>query len=187
MSLCECGCGKATTIVTRNLRNEGVMKGESRRFVSGHQMRGRPRLPSWNPPYDEERRKEAILSRFRREGECLIWTGTLNDYGYGIVSWHGRYRLVHVLQYEWTIGPVPDGKELDHLCRRHACGEPLHLEAVTHRVNMLRGQTFAALHAAKTHCVHGHEFTPENTRIRRGARECRTCARDRQRRQTITA
>ncbi len=178
LGICHCGCGGPTTPARQTDRREGRIVGVPLLFIRGHGNKG---LNKTVPPYDETKRRAEIESRLVRDGECLIWTGTLNPYGYGMVSWHGHYKLVHILTYEWANGPVPGGLELDHLCRRHDCAEPKHLEAVTHRVNMLRGQTIAARHAAKTHCIHGHEFTPENTRMRRGARECRTCSRERQR------
>jgi len=68
--------------------------------------------------------------------------------------------------------------EIDHLCRVRCCVNPDHLEAVTHRENILRGNTFAAVNAAKTHCPKGHEYTPENTRIHTGGRrQCIACSR----------
>ncbi|NED52837.1 HNH endonuclease, partial [Micromonospora aurantiaca] len=69
----------------------------------------------------------------------------------------------------------------DHLCRNRACVNVTHLEIVTNRINILRGETLQAANAAKTHCIRGHEFTPENTYVKNGGRDCRTCARERQR------
>lgn len=71
---------------------------------------------------------------------------------------------------------------IDHLCGVRRCVNPEHLEAVTHRENLLRGTGFAAVNAAKTHCPHGHEYTPENTYHNpnpNGGRICRTCKRKR--------
>jgi hypothetical protein len=67
--------------------------------------------------------------------------------------------------------------KLDHLCRNPACVRPDHLEAVTARENTLRGIGPTAVNALKTHCVHGHEFTPENTRMKGIRRVCRECQR----------
>src|SRR5688572_21764976 len=68
----------------------------------------------------------------------------------------------HRLMYVALRGPIPDGLELDHLCRNHACVNPWHMEPVTGRVNKLRGTSPSAVHAAKTHCPKGHAYTPEN-------------------------
>jgi hypothetical protein len=78
--------------------------------------------------------------------------------------------------YELAIGPIPEGLTIDHLCRNRGCVNPAHLEAVTNRTNLLRGDGIAALNARKTHCKRGHEFTPENTYVwREGTRACRAC------------
>jgi hypothetical protein len=76
------------------------------------------------------------------------------------------------------VGKIPEGLQIDHLCRVRECANPAHLEAVTCRENLLRGDTVTAHNANKTHCVNGHEYTPENTAITRdGCRRCRICHR----------
>ncbi|WP_353848602.1 HNH endonuclease signature motif containing protein [Cellulomonas sp.] len=82
------------------------------------------------------------------------------------------------MAWEQENGPIPPGMQLDHLCRVRECVNPLHLELVTQRENILRGESPAAHHARKTHCDHGHEFTPENTYrapSRPRTRICRAC------------
>jgi hypothetical protein len=107
---------------------------------------------------------------------CWIWLGAKVTGGYGMATVRYRTRMVHKLFYERANGPVASGLELDHLCRDRACVNPAHLEPVTSRVNILRGEGLSAKNARKTHCSYGHEYTPENTYLRPdGARQCRAC------------
>lgn len=110
---------------------------------------------------------------------CLLWTGSTDGRGrYGQFGVDRRVVRAHRWAWEQEHGPVPEGFDLDHLCRKTLCVNPAHLELVTHRENVLRGQSFAAINAAKTHCKRGHPFTPET--IRRttdGGRQCMACAR----------
>jgi hypothetical protein len=87
-----------------------------------------------------------------------------------------RYVMAHRAAYLLTVGPIPVGLVLDHLCRNRRCVNPAHLEAVTNRVNLLRGETFTARHANTTRCPSGHDYSEENTmRDSLGRRYCRTC------------
>lgn len=103
-------------------------------------------------------------------GFCWYWTGYLRSDGYGGYGVLSAYRVA----YELLVGEVPDGLELDHVCRNHACINPDHLEPVTHQENMLR---YAHHHhnSRKTHCKQGHAFTPDNTRVFQGKRQCKRC------------
>ncbi|HEV2928117.1 MAG TPA: HNH endonuclease signature motif containing protein, partial [Propionibacteriaceae bacterium] len=94
---------------------------------------------------------------------CWPWTANRMDSGYGRYSIDGRSKLAHRISYELSVGSIPDGLQIDHLCRNKPCVNPTHLEAVTQRENLLRGDTVPARNAARTHCANGHEFTPENT------------------------
>lgn len=90
--------------------------------------------------------------------ECWPVRGPRTTTGYGVrIGFGGSYRTPHRLAYELTVGPVPDGLEIDHLCRNRLCCNPAHLEAVTHRVNVQRAK------ATVTHCPSGHRYSPENT------------------------
>lgn len=111
-------------------------------------------------------------------GSCWIWTGQRNMGQYGTLYWDRKQRVASRLIYELLVGPVPDGLELDHLCRVRHCVNPDHLEPVTRRENVMRGIGVTSMNARKTHCMHGHEFTTENTYLdRKGQRSCKTCLR----------
>lgn len=113
---------------------------------------------------------------------CWEWQGSVTNCGYGQIFVSGRMRTVHRVSFEMFIGPIADGVEIDHLCSNRRCFQPDHMELVSHAENMrLRSDR-------QTHCKWGHEFTPENTRLRnrskRGGgrgfeRVCRACARRR--------
>jgi hypothetical protein len=85
----------------------------------------------------------------------------------------------HRVAYEALIGPIPDGLQLDHLCRNRACVNPLHTEPVTQIENIRRGEAgvpSGSQQRAKTHCPQGHPYSQGNTYIRKnGHRMCRTC------------
>jgi hypothetical protein len=87
----------------------------------------------------------------------------------------------HRFMWELFNGPIPEGMQIDHLCFNPGCVRYDHLELVTPRENVLRSSSPAAMNAGKTHCKHGHEFTPANTRQRDNKRYCRACARQWQR------
>lgn len=113
------------------------------------------------------------------ESGCWLWIGETSEGGYGRVRWYGQRKMAHRLSYELLVGAIPDGLQLDHLCRVRNCINPEHLEAVTPRENLIRGTGFVAENAAKTHCPQGHPYAGENLAVYDGyrARWCRTCKR----------
>lgn len=121
---------------------------------------------------------EGFWGRVVKTQSCWLWTGAMTG-GYGQVRFAGGFIRAHRLAYELTNGQIPDGLDLDHLCRVTNCVNPAHLEPVTRPVNILRGVGMSAKRARQTHCKRGHEFTPENTYKWRTSRICRACARQR--------
>lgn len=125
------------------------------------------------------------------ENDCWTWLGAhFKTTGYAMFSvrradekWAPT--VAHRVAYELFAGPIPEGLHIDHLCRNRGCVNPLHLEAVTQRVNLARGNSPSAIAVRTNQCQRGHEFTPENTFIRlrdgKTKRECRTCIRERDR------
>lgn len=117
---------------------------------------------------------------------CRVWQRSKNSHGYGKMSAEGkRHEGVHRVAYELWVGPIPAGLQIDHLCRNRACINPLHLEVVTIRENVLRGDGTSARNARKTHCLHGHPLSGDNLYVySNGSRSCRVCMarRDRERR-----
>ncbi len=141
---------------------------------------------------DELRRRFAAKVHVVRGAEgCWFWTGTRKSTGYG-QFWNG-HRTVQAHRWSWEQrnGPIPEGLEIDHLCKQRDCVNPRHLEVVTRGENVRRsssGAATAAVHAARTHCREGHELTPENTYVPQpGWRRCRTCMRLARRERTLRA
>lgn len=111
---------------------------------------------------------------------CWIWMGFANPYGTFTPHRGGKQIQAHRFTYEMTFGLIPPGLQIDHLCREPLCVRPDHLEAVTPQENNRRSNNPTGVNSRKTHCVHGHEFTPENTYQRllpngTEARQCRQC------------
>lgn len=110
------------------------------------------------------------------ESGCHIWKGYTSAKGYGR---YGR-KQAHVYAWERANGhPVPQGLELDHLCRNPSCVNPDHLEPVSHYENLLRSPlTLAGRNIRKTHCASTHPYDEKNTYRWRNKRFCRTCLRE---------
>jgi hypothetical protein len=123
--------------------------------------------------------RERFHEKWVEDGECWRWTAAFSNRGYSAY----RESSGHRYSYAIHVGPIPDGLEIDHLCRNKWCVNPDHLEAVTPSENTLR--------AKGDHCKHGHEYTPENTMLRQmpaghTTRRCRECGRNQWRKYKAT-
>lgn len=124
---------------------------------------------------------ERLLARLQvQPSGCIVFIGSISPYGYGQLKIGGRSHPAHRAAYEAFVGPIPDGLTIDHLCRNRACCNPEHLEPVTRVENVLRGMSFGAVNARKTHCHRGHPLDEANTyRPPSGGRHCRACRAER--------
>lgn len=137
--------------------------------------RGKPRRPL----------AERFWEKVDKTGDdCWPWMYARDKGGYGrfVLSQQHRSVLAHRIAYELGVGPIPDGTEIDHLCRNRACCNPIHLEAVSHQINILRGDYKAGSRGrgkqqeAKTHCPKGHAYAGDNLILqKRGGRVCKIC------------
>lgn len=105
---------------------------------------------------------------------CWLWmAGTTR--GYGVISHNRKKKYAHRLAHELFKGPIPNGYQIDHLCRVIACVNPAHLEAVSPKTNVLRSEAPTAKFARRTHCERGHPLSGKNLLTYAGVRVCRTC------------
>jgi hypothetical protein len=136
---------------------------------------GRPRTPA----VERFAAKIALT-----DAGCIEWLGTSLGHGYGgfFVGPRPGMRTTMVFAHRWSyehhFGPIPDGMQLDHLCRNRRCVNPEHLEPVTGAENVRRAAV------TKTHCPQGHSYSGSNLYVPPGGtsqRQCRTCIRNRAR------
>lgn len=131
--------------------------------------------------YRDKLRRMSIVT----EDGCWLFQGYIHETGYGHTYAHGQRWQAHRLSYTLFNGPIPDGRDICHACDRRNCIAPAHLIAADQRFNSLdmvkkgrqrSGKPAKGQPKGATHCVNGHEFTPENTHIRtNGRRRCRAC------------
>jgi len=124
---CECGCGRVTPVAAKTQSCIGHVKGQHVRFCKGH-----------------NRRKSGVDWIEVDHGyttPCWDWQRATNNGGYGQMwdSVQKRDRPPHCVYWERENGPVPEGLELDHLCRNRRCCRPSHMEPVTRAENIRRG------------------------------------------------
>jgi hypothetical protein len=121
---CHCGCGRRTNRAKATRLERGWVKERPLMWILGHQNR------KSGVDYIEQDRGY--------ETPCWVWQRAQNGTGYGVCYVGKRNVLAHRVYYEVEHGRVPEGLEIDHLCRVKLCCRPSHLEAVTHAQNQQR-------------------------------------------------
>lgn len=118
-----------------------------------------------------------FLAKVEKTETCWLWRGALSPYGYGKFRLNGKTEQAHRASYRLFTGVIPHGLTIDHKCGVKACVNPEHLEPVSLRENNLRSpRTIIGRNIRATHCPRGHEYSVENTSIRKnGSRRCKKC------------
>lgn len=110
--------------------------------------------------------------KVKKTSACWIWRASRSPDGYGWFRLNGRMMRAHIVAYEFLVGTVPSGLELDHLCSNRGCVNPAHLEPVTHVENVRRSRSTGR---QQRFCKHGHDL--KDAYVYRGSRHCRECNR----------
>lgn len=160
---------------------EAIDAGRTKRFEAAAMLReAAASISAFRAPVLHVQKR--IMARVTiDEGGCWVSSYSKLPSGYAKMAAFGKLEYVHRVAYEAWKGAIPDGLQIDHLCRNTSCCNPEHLEAVTPRVNVLRApKSFAHVCAKKTHCPKGHPYSGHNLVIHKsGGRRCRECNRQR--------
>lgn len=112
------------------------------------------------------------------ESGCWLWLGGCAGDGYGVVRTEGKNEYAHRVSYQIFKGEIQAGLHIDHLCKVHCCVNPDHLEPVTCRENLVRGEGFVGKQVRQRLCLRGHELAGANLKLtKRGERICLECRR----------
>jgi hypothetical protein len=126
--------------------------------------------------------KQSMALRFMSKvnldsiNNCWIWTASKVK-GYGVFCFNNERKLAHRASYELFVDTIPEGLTIDHLCRNHSCVNPFHLEAVTLKENIFRGDNIVTQNMKREVCSKGHPFDMIKTGNNHSYRSCYTCKR----------
>lgn len=176
-------CGKGRSEIFRGW----IRRGRCSNCYQRH-LRALKKSGEYTDPVPQDPRDRLFSRAVPGRNGCIIWTGAVNPAtGYGQLKVQGQRWSAHRLAYVVVKGPIPDGLVIDHACHNrdatcvggncihHRCINPHHLDAVTSSENHARSPHTKRANKRRTHCLQGHEMTPENTLATGATRTCRTC------------
>lgn len=88
-----------------------------------------------DPLHERATLEERFWAKVDKTETCWLWTASKDRTGYGKFGVGSGWEAARRVAYRLTVGPVPDGREIDHKCRIRACVNPGHLHAVTSQGN----------------------------------------------------
>ena len=126
---------------------------------------------------DSDKERFLLKVAVSSKEKCWNWTACLSARGYGRFQLNGNTYAAHRVSFVLHGGILEKDKEIDHKCRNKSCVNPDHLQQITHKENVLIGESLQAKNKRKTHCIRGHEFKDSTTYYRPddGGRTCNIC------------
>ena len=129
--------------------------------------------------YYNQMEMDRFWSKVDKTDSCWNWLSGVDKDGYGRFHFEYKTRRAHRFSYELTKGNIPEGYQIDHLCRNHLCVNPDHLEVVTPKENTLRSPIApASINHNKKYCKRGHGLGGNNKvkrKTRPNGRDCKIC------------
>jgi hypothetical protein len=110
--------------------------------------------------------EKRFMSHVIKASGCWKWAGYHRADGYITFSIGSKKHRAHRIAYEIFVGEIPEGLEIDHICKNRGCVNPEHLRAVTHLQNMQNIDPY------DNHQDKDHNFTPYNWKQ---GKVCRIC------------
>ena len=118
------------------------------------------------------------------ETECWICDYYTDKGGYCTIKLEYKTVRVHRFMYEYMVDIIPEGLQIDHLCKIRNCVNPKHLEPVTAIENMHRGNGPQMQAFRDNICIYGHSLKDAYIKPN-GTRSCKTCNINRNRQKSI--
>lgn len=123
-----------------------------------------------------QRELDRFNSKWERQGDCLIWTNSLDRDGYGTFFFRGANRRAHRVAWYIANGEIPDDMVINHVCRNRACVNHQHLGLTTKSENVMRDSVAPAyINSQKTTCPAGHPYDKTVTWSGKTQRICSIC------------
>jgi len=79
--------------------------------------------------------QDRFFAKVDKTGDCWQWTAKKTQNGYGQFWLEGGHQVAHRVSFGWSVGAVPPGMQLDHVCHDRSCVRPSHLRVVNHKQN----------------------------------------------------